>query len=58
MPFIEAQIPAVLTIEGADSTNGKVHSDADTVDHITYEFALEILRMNVAFVASEVGVAI
>jgi hypothetical protein len=57
VPFIEAQIPAVLTIEGADSTNGNVHSDADTIDHVTYDFALEILRMNVAFVASEVGMA-
>jgi hypothetical protein len=57
IPFIEAQIPAVLTIEGADSTNGNVHSDADTIDHVTYDFALEILRMNVAFVANEVGQA-
>jgi hypothetical protein len=55
VPFIEAQIPAVLTIEGADSTNGNVHSDADTIDHVTYDFAVEILRMNVAFVANEVG---
>jgi peptidase M28-like protein len=57
VPFIEAEIPAVLTIEGADSTNGNVHSAADTVDHVTYDFALEILRMNVAFVANEVGMA-
>jgi hypothetical protein len=58
VPFIEAGIPAVLTIEGADSTNGNVHSDADTIDHVTYDFAVEIVRMNVAFVASEVGSAI
>ena len=57
LPFIKAEIPAVLTIEGADSTNGNVHSAADTVDHVTYDFALEILRMNVAFVANEVGMA-
>jgi hypothetical protein len=56
--FIEAEIPAVLTIEGADSTNGNVHSEADTMDHVTYDFAVEILRMNVAFVASEVGMTI
>ena len=58
VPFIEAEIPAVLTIEGADSTNGNVHSDADTIEHVTYDFALEILRMNVAFVASEVGMTV
>jgi Zn-dependent M28 family amino/carboxypeptidase len=56
--FIEAEIPAVLTIDGADSTNGNVHSEADTMDHVTYDFAVEILRMNVAFVASEVGMTI
>ena len=53
VPFIDAGIPAVLTIEGADGTN--VHSGADTIDHIDYDFALEILRMNVAFVARMVG---
>jgi Zn-dependent M28 family amino/carboxypeptidase len=58
VPFIQAKIPAVLTIEGADSTNGNVHSEADTIDHVTYDFALEILRMNVAFVANEVGRAV
>jgi hypothetical protein len=57
VPFISAGMPAVLTIEGADSTNGNVHSGADTIDHVNYDFALEILRMNVAFVANEVGQA-
>ncbi len=53
--FIAAGIPAVLTIEGADSTNGNVHSGADTIDHVNYDFAIQILRTNVAFIASEVG---
>jgi len=57
VPFIHAEIPAVLTIEGADSTNGNVHAGSDTVDHINYDFTLEILRMNAAFVASEVDQA-
>jgi Zn-dependent M28 family amino/carboxypeptidase len=57
VPFIAAEVPAVLTIEGADSTNGNVHSIADTIDHVDYDFALEILRMNAAFVANEVGLA-
>jgi Zn-dependent M28 family amino/carboxypeptidase len=55
VPFIQAGVPAVLTIEGADSTNHNVHSVADTIDHVNYDFALEILRMNVAFVANELG---
>lgn len=55
VPFINAKIPAVLTIEGADNTNENIHSAKDTIDRIDYETALEILRMNVAFVATEIG---
>lgn len=55
VPFLNAQVPAVLTIEGADNTNENIHSAKDTIDKIDYETALEILRMNVAFVATEIG---
>jgi hypothetical protein len=51
VPFINNGIPAVLTIEGADDANDKIHSSDDTIDRINYELALEILRMNIAFVA-------
>ena len=51
VPFIRAGLPAVLTIEGADHTNGTVHSKEDTIDRIDYDLAMEILRMNVAFTA-------
>ena len=54
VPFINANIPAVLTIEGADSANHNIHSDKDTIDHINYDFALKILKMNVGFVANEI----
>ena len=54
VPFIEAGVPAVLTIEGADNANHRIHSSRDTLAHIDYGLALEILRMNVAFVAMEV----
>lgn len=55
VPFINAQIPAVLTIEGADNANGNIHSEKDTLATIDPEIALDILRMNVAFVAEEIG---
>ena len=55
VPFINAGIQAVLTIEGADNTNSNIHSSRDTIDHINYDLALDILRMNVAYIASEVG---
>ncbi|HKO42534.1 MAG TPA: M28 family metallopeptidase [Pyrinomonadaceae bacterium] len=53
VPFINAQVPAVLTIEGADSTNVNIHSEKDTLDKIDSQIAVEILRMNVAFVAEK-----
>ena len=55
VPFINAQIPAVLTIEGADNTNSSVHSANDTLNKIDFEITQEILRMNIAFIASEIG---
>lgn len=54
VPFIENGIPAVLTIESADNTNHTIHSARDTLDRIDYELLLEILRMNVAFVAGSI----
>jgi hypothetical protein len=53
--FIERGIAAVLTIEGADSANSNIHSANDTLDRINYDLMLEILRMNVAFIANAVG---
>ena len=55
VPFIEAGVPAVLTIEGADNTNHTVHSVDDKLEKINYAFMLEILRMNIGFVAGAVG---
>lgn len=55
VPFIEAGIPAVLTIEGSDSSNNNIHSDNDKIDFIDFELMIEIIRMNVAFLASIVS---
>lgn len=51
VPFIQKSIAAVLTIEGGDGANANIHSENDAIQFINYELALEILRMNVAFVA-------
>jgi len=56
VPFIGAAIPAVLTIEGADSTNDRVHSARDVIQTINYDFAMEILRMNVGYIAEKLGI--
>ncbi len=52
VPFINAGIPAVLTIEGADSANGHIHSAQDVMAHIDLALMQEILRMNLAALAA------
>jgi len=54
--FIRKGVPAVLTIEGADSGNEDIHSARDTIDRISLDLALETLKMNTAFVAEQLGV--
>lgn len=51
VPFINAGIPAVLTIESADSANGNIHTATDTLNFLDWVLAAEILRMNVAALA-------
>ena len=55
VPFINALMPAVLTIEGADSANTNIHTANDTLAHIDYDLALDILRMNTAAAATLLG---
>lgn len=57
VPFLLADIPAVLTIEGADDANSAIHTAADTLDRINFDLAVEILRMNVGYVAQKLGQA-
>ncbi|AIW84308.1 Bacterial leucyl aminopeptidase [Bacillus mycoides] len=52
--FLNKGIPAVLTIEGEDTLNPNDHTANDTLEHIHYPLALDILRMNIAFIASQV----
>jgi FMN phosphatase YigB (HAD superfamily) len=51
VPFLDLGIPAVLTIEGTDSANDRAHTERDTLETLDLDLALEILRMNVMFVA-------
>ncbi len=50
--FIDAGIPAVLTIEGSDGANGDVHTERDTVETLDFTLMHQILRMNVATCAN------
>ncbi len=56
-PFLDEGIPAVLTIEGADSSNSAVHTGDDTLDRIDMDFATSILQMNAGFLAAQAEIA-
>ena len=51
VPFLDAGIPAVHSIEGAYSANGNIHSDRDVLSTVTTALAMKILRMNAAALA-------
>jgi Zn-dependent M28 family amino/carboxypeptidase len=51
VPFLDEGISTVLTIEGADGANVRVHTELDTRESCDVDLALEILRMNTAVVA-------
>lgn len=55
VPFINAGVPAVLSIEGADSANGHIHSANDKLEFLDWPLAAEILRMNAAALAGWLG---
>lgn len=51
VPFLNAGIPAVLTIEATDELSQDfVHSPRDTLERVDDELAIAILRMNTAWV--------
>jgi Zn-dependent M28 family amino/carboxypeptidase len=53
VPFIQAGIPAVLTIEGGWDKNDRIHTAKDTLGTVNAKQANEILRMNLAYIASK-----
>ena len=55
VPFIDAGIPAVLTIEADDGANPRPHTAADTVAAVDPDLAMEILRMNLAYLVEALG---
>lgn len=56
VPFLQHGIPAVLTIEGTDSANRRVHTGQDTFEALDTGLALEILRMNILFIAQALDI--
>jgi Zn-dependent M28 family amino/carboxypeptidase len=58
VPFIDAGLPAVLTIEGADDQNVDEHTPRDTLVDLELSLAVEILRMNTGATAAALGVTV
>ncbi|MGX1159803.1 peptidase M28-like protein [Arthrobacter sp. SLBN-100] len=56
--FINAGLPAVLTIEGEDQLNTDEHTPRDTLEGLELSVAASILRMNTAAVAAELGASV
>jgi Zn-dependent M28 family amino/carboxypeptidase len=57
VPFIDAGLPAVLTIEGQDQLNTDEHTPRDILGGLDMSVAINILRMNTAAVAAMLGPA-
>lgn len=53
--FIDAGLPAVLTIEGEDQLNTDEHTPRDTLAGLEVSVAISILRMNTAAVVAMLG---
>lgn len=53
--FINANLPAVLTIEGEDQLNTNEHTPRDTFAGLDLNVATSILRMNTAAAAAMLG---
>ncbi|HRO15562.1 MAG TPA: M28 family metallopeptidase [Paracoccus sp. (in: a-proteobacteria)] len=56
VPFINAGLPCLLTIEGADTANHDIHTANDTLGKIDFGLTAEILKMNIAVMARRLGV--
>ena len=57
VPFIDAGISAVLTIEAEDQANTAVHTAGDTAGTLDPGLAERVLRMNLAYLVEALGSA-
>ncbi|MGI8908147.1 MAG: M28 family peptidase [Candidatus Sumerlaeaceae bacterium] len=53
VPFLNAGIPAVLTIEGADSAYAHEHTARDLTSRLDFELHPQITMRNLAWLATE-----
>ena len=48
VPYLKAGVPAVLTIEDWNNHNPCYHQSCDTIDKIDFDYATEIVKLNLA----------
>jgi len=56
MSFLNRQIQSVLTIQGDDEAYPHYHKSSDTIDHVTPEYATQIVKMNTGALLRITGV--
>jgi aminopeptidase-like protein len=57
MPFIDNNIPAILTIDNDWGDYPSYHRSSDTIDKVSRDMGAAILRMNAAALAGMLSIA-
>lgn len=52
VPFLDAGIPTYLSIESWEQHNPCYHRSCDTLDSLSWDYAMDIVRLNLAVVAA------
>jgi len=55
VPFLEAGVPGYLSIEHWKKRNPCYHKSCDTMDRLDWDFAAEVVKMNLAVIAGTVS---
>ncbi len=55
VPFLNEDVPALLTIENWKTHTPCWHKSCDTLDTLNFEYAVEVLKMNVAMVLEKLN---
>ena len=56
VPFLKAGVPALLTIEHWDTRTPHYHRRSDKPATLNYDYAVQVVRMNVAALIQKAGV--
>lgn len=57
VPFLEAGVPTYLSIENWEDHNPCYHQACDTMDRLSWDYAADIVRLNLAVIAGKAKLA-